>query len=345
VLAVAPVLSYCVVNTNGREDLLACLDAVERTHPDGVEAEILVLDNASDDGSAEAVRRWMRGAGEKDGGGWAGARGAVRLIALEQRAGKAANDSRLLEEAEGRYCLLLNEDSELRGGAVSALIEALDGDRLAGAAGAQLLDSEGNPVACAWRFPGVGTALVGALFLHRWLTVQSGSGKGGSTGSTGWAAAQGEPGRGTGTATPARRVDWAQSSALLVRRGAAAEVGYLDPDFFVYYDECDFCKRLAEIGWHTLYVPAAEAVHHDQLSTDLAAGLPRIVEFHRNRDLYMRKHHGRTAALAVRLLTAWAYAVRALAALVLPNQPARIYLAHAGQALLPNRGKGIRELA
>ena len=74
----------------------------------------------------------------------------------------------------------------------------------------------------------------------------------------------------------------------------------MDPDFFVYYDECDFAKRLAEAGWHSLFVPAAEAIHHDQLSTDLGQGLPRIVEFHRNRDLYMRKHHGRGAALAVR---------------------------------------------
>ena len=111
-----------------------------------------------------------------------------------------------------------------------------------------------------------------------------------------------------------RPVDWAQSSALMVRREAAQQVGYLDPEFFVYYDECDFCKRLAEAGWRTLFVPAARAIHHDQLSTDLAAGLPRIVEFHRNRDLYMRKHGGRAAALAVRVLTAWSYAVRAIAA-------------------------------
>jgi GT2 family glycosyltransferase len=50
------VLSYCVVNTNGREHLLACLDAIERTRPGGLESEVLVLDNASDDGSADAVR-------------------------------------------------------------------------------------------------------------------------------------------------------------------------------------------------------------------------------------------------------------------------------------------------
>ena len=142
-----------------------------------------------------------------------------------------------------------------------------------------------------------------------------------------------------------RRVDWAQSSALLVRREAAAAVDFMDPDFFVYYDECDFSKRLAEAGWHSLFVPAAKAVHHDQLSTDLTKGLPRIVEFHRNRDLYMRKHHGRTAALAVRALTSWSYGVRALVASVLPNQPAAIYRAHARQALHPQRGESIRDRA
>ena len=118
-----------------------------------------------------------------------------------------------------------------------------------------------------------------------------------------------------------RVVDWAQSSALLVRREAAESVGYMDPEFFVYYDECDFCRRLAEAGHHTLYVPGAEAVHHDQLSTDLAAGLPRIVEFHRNRDLYMRKHGSPLGALAVRVLTAWSYAVRAAVAAIVPGRP------------------------
>jgi N-acetylglucosaminyl-diphospho-decaprenol L-rhamnosyltransferase len=304
VTAVAPTLSYCVVNTNGRDYLLACLDAIERTHPRGVERELLVLDNASDDGSAEAVR--SRG-------------GDIRLIALDRRTGKAENDSALMREAGGRYCLLLNEDSELRPGAVAALIGALDADPRAAAATPQLLDSGGSPVPCAWRFPGVGTALAGALFLHRRLTVQS---------------------RGSET----RRVDWAQSSALLVRREAAAAVGYMDPAFFVYYDECDFAKRLADGGWHSLYVPSAEAVHHDQLSTDLAAGLPRIVEFHRNRDLYMRKHHG-AAALAVRILTAWPYAVRAVAATMLPNHPAKVYWAHARQALLPQHGTSLADAA
>ena len=301
----APTISYCVVNTNGRDYLLACLAAIESTHPAGVEREILVLDNASEDGSAEAVRALG---------------GAIRLIALERRTGKAENDSTLMREAKGEYCLLLNEDSELNPGATAALVAALDADPKAAAATPRLFDSDGSPVPCAWRFPGVGTAAIGALFLHRRFTVQS-----------------------VGEAT--RRVDWAQSSALMVRREAAAAVGYMDPAFFVYYDECDFAKRLADAGWHSLFVPGAGAVHHDQLSTDLAKGLPRIVEFHRNRDLYMRKHHGAGAALAVRLLTAWSYALRALAATVLPKRSPRIMWAHARQALFPGRGESLRDRA
>ncbi|HKZ13913.1 MAG TPA: glycosyltransferase [Solirubrobacterales bacterium] len=299
-------LSYCVVNTNGREMLLACLAAIKRTHPAGVSHEVLVLDNASTDGSAAAVRA-LGGA-------------EAELIEQPRRTGKAANDSLLMERAQGGYCLLLNEDSELRPGATAALIAALDADPKAAAATPQLLGSDGSPYPCAWRFPGVATALAGALLLHRRLTVQS---------------------KGTET----RRVDWAQSSALLVRREAAAAVGYMDPDFFVYYDECDFARRLADAGRHELFVPGAAAVHHDQLSTDLAAGLPRIVEFHRNRDLYMRKHHGAAAALAVRVLTAWSYGLRALAAAIIPGQPAAVYRAHARQALFPARGAGLRERA
>jgi N-acetylglucosaminyl-diphospho-decaprenol L-rhamnosyltransferase len=305
VSGLAPTLSYCVVNTNGREYLLACLAAIGRAHPEGVEGEILVLDNASEDGSAEAVRKLG---------------GEIRLIALERRAGKAENDSSLMQAARGRYCLLLNEDSELRPGSVQALLDVMEREPKAAAAAPQLFDPDGNPVPCAWRFPGVATALAGALFLHRWLTVES-------------------------VGPDVRSVDWAQSSALMVRREAAAAVDYMDPEFFVYYDECDFAKRLHEAGWHSLYVPGAEAVHHDQLATDLAKGLPRIVEFHRNRDLFMRKHHGRGAALAVRLLTAWSYAARAIAASLLPKQPAPVYWAHARQALCPQRGRSIRDQA
>jgi GT2 family glycosyltransferase len=298
-------LSYCVVNTNGRDLLLACLEAIERTAPPDLEYEILVLDNASDDGSADAVRSL-----ERD----------IRLIPLDRRQGKAANDSRLIDEARGELCLLLNEDSELQPGSVPALLGTLRADRQAAIAGAQLISPDGRRVPCAWRLPSAETALAGVFFLHRRYTVESG-----------------------GDAT--RPVGWVQSSAMLVRREAALEVGGFDPGFFVYSDETDFCKRLSDAGWRILFVPSARALHHDQMAQDAAGSERRIVEYHRGRDRYLRKHLGRAQAVLLRPLLALPYLLRALAAVVLPGHFPRRYWLHARQALLPGRGEGIREAA
>jgi GT2 family glycosyltransferase len=298
-------LSYCVVNTEQRQLLVRCLDAIaveQRTL--AFATEVLVLDNASGDGSAGAARRHPA---------------TTQLIALTRRRGKGENDSDLLQRAAGRYCLLLNEDSELQPGATAALHAALCERDDAGAAGARLLRPDGHRQASAWRFPTPRTAVVGALFLHRRYTVQS---------------------RGDST----RDIDWAQSAALLVRREAAEQIGWFDPAFFVYSDEVDFCKRLRDAGWRTLYVPGAVAIHHEQLSTG-AVPERRIVELSRNRDRYMRKHHGAGAARSVRLLTAWTYALRSFAALALPHHDARRYWRHVTATLRPSRGEGLREAA
>lgn len=348
-------LSYCIVNTSQRELLLRGLDAVARERASlPFATEVLVLDNGSRDGSAEAARTHpaltgvaackesaeVAGGAAAAPGQSAGASGQAggEVVALGKRRGKAENDSELLRRAHGRYALLLNEDSELLPGATLALYEALQAHSEAACAGAQLLRPDGvedgtgthgrrdiggggagRPQPCAWRFPTPLTALAGALGLHRLYTVQS---------------------KGTRT----RAVDWCQSSALLVRREAAAQVGYLDPDFFVYSDEVDFARRLRDAGWRSLYVPAARAVHHEQLATDTVPE-PRIVEMARNRDLYMLKHHSSPAALAVRWLTALFYAERALAALFLPGHSPKRYWRHVTATLFPDRGEGLREAA
>ena len=132
---------------------------------------------------------------------------------------------------------------------------------------------------------------------------------------------------------------------MLVRRQAALQVGGLDPNFFVYSDETDFCKRLSDAGRRILHVPSARAIHDDQMAQDAAGAERRIVEYHRNRDLYLRKHLGRTRAFLLRPVLAWPYLLRALAALVLPGHSHRRYWLHARQALLPGQGEGIREAA
>ena len=158
VAAVSVDLSYCVVNTNGRDYLLRCLAAIKRTHPAGVSREVLVLDNASTDGSAGAARRHAT---------------VTEVVVLDQRRGKGENDSHLLQRSRGRFCLLLNEDSELKPGATLKLHRALTEEARAGAAGAKLLRPDGRVQPSAWRFPTPATAVVGALFLHKRLTVQS----------------------------------------------------------------------------------------------------------------------------------------------------------------------------
>jgi N-acetylglucosaminyl-diphospho-decaprenol L-rhamnosyltransferase len=202
-------LSYCVVNTERRQLLRYCLDAIarERAAVD-FETETLVLDNASRDGSAGAARSHPV---------------TTEVIELDQRRRAAENESALLRRARGRFCLMLNEDSELEPGATAALHAALAQAEDAAAAGATLVRPDGAEQPSAWRFP--------SRWLLRRRVVQS---------------------RGRRV----REVDWAPAAALLVRREAAAAVGWVESD------QVEFCRRLHDAGWHVLYVPDARAVAH-----------------------------------------------------------------------------------
>ena len=178
------------------------------------------------------------------------------------------------------------------------------------------------PTARSSRRPGASpasaTALAGALFLHRWLTVQS----------------RGEP---------TREVDWVQSAGMLVRRDAASEVGLVRPRLLRVLRRGRLRSAWRDAGWSVLYVPGARAIHREQLST---GGVPqrRIVEFSRNRDRYMRKHHGarrgaRARADRLDLRGARLRGVRAAR----PRPPA--LLAATSTRRCPRRGEGLREAA
>jgi GT2 family glycosyltransferase len=198
-----------------------------------------------------------------------------------------------------------------------ALHAALAGDDAAGAAGAQLVTAEGEQLPSAWRFPSLSSALLSACGLYRRAVVQS---------------------RGDRI----RRVHWSHSAALLVRRSAAEAIDFFDPAFFVYVDEIDFCRRLRNAGWVTLYVPEARAVRH-ALPRSEGSVERRIVEAARNRDRYMRKHHWALTALIVRWLSAWTFTWRAVRALGRPGADARHHLRQARAALRPGRGEGLAE--
>lgn len=298
-------LSFCVVNTEQRELMLRGLDAIARERAGlDLETEVIVLDNASADGSAGAAR---------------GHATVDDVIANERREGWSANVNAVLRRARGPLVVLLNEDAELQPGAPARLLEALEADDRAAMAAPKLLRPDGTQQPSAWRFPSVSTALLTLAMAHRRTVVQS---------------------RGART----RRVDWAQSCTLLLRRDVVLEAGGWDESFFVYSEEVDVQRRLRDRGWHTLYVPSAAAVHHEQLST---GALPerRIVEFSRNRHRYLRKHHGPVTAAAVQGITGLTYALRAAAAVFLPGHDPRRYWRHVTATVRPGHGEGLREAA
>ena len=253
-------LSFCVVNTEQRGLLRYCLDAIARERATvDFETEVLVLDNASQDGSVDVARRHPV---------------TTEVIALPERRGKAANDCLLLQRAQGRFCLLLNEDSELEPGATVALHAALAADERAGAAGAMLVRPDGEQQPSAWRFPSA---------RHR---------------AADRAVAAQALRRAEHAASAVRPVDWVQSAAMLVRREAAERRSATStPSSSSTPTRSTSAAAWPDAGWHTLYVPAARAVHHEQLSTGSVPSR-RIVEFSRNRDRYMRKHHSRLSACA-----------------------------------------------
>ncbi len=213
-----PDVSISLVNTNSRELLLACLESLR-----GVDAEIVVLDNASEDGSAEAVRERFPD---------------VRVIAQTHRAGFGANHNTVIRATTGRYVFVLNEDTTSADWGFERLVAQLDANPRVAALGTRLVYPDGRPQDSAWRFPSPAIAALGLPTLGRVGVRQSGG-------------------------SETRDVDWAMAAALLVRRAALDDVGLFDEDFFIYSEETDLQKRLRDAGWRIQYFPSVTVVHHE----------------------------------------------------------------------------------
>jgi N-acetylglucosaminyl-diphospho-decaprenol L-rhamnosyltransferase len=294
---VAVELSYCVTSTDRRQLLRYCLDAIARERAAvPFETEVLVLDNASHDGSARAARDHPA---------------APQLISVAERRAASENHADLVRSASGRFCLLLDEDTELEPGATAVLHAALADEERAAAAGAMLVHADGRARPSAWRFPGVLAALLGVAGLHRRLVVQSHGDR-------------------------VRAVDWCSPTALLVRREPAAREGWFDPALVDSADGADLGRRMRGGGWRVLFVPEARAVRHEPPQS-AEEERRRIVEHARNRDRYMRKHHSAAAAAAVRWLSAVRFGTRGLAGLARRRTDASAELLRASAALRPGR--------
>ncbi|HET8557320.1 MAG TPA: glycosyltransferase family 2 protein [Gaiellaceae bacterium] len=213
-----PDVSVSLVNTNSRELLLACLESL-----DGAGVEIVVLDNASEDGSAAAVRERFPD---------------VRVIEQRHRAGFGANHNTVIRATTGRYVFVLNEDTTSEDWGFERMVAHLDANPRVAALAPRLVYPDGRLQSSAWRFPSPATAALGLLTLGRAGVLQSGG-------------------------SETRDVDWAMAAALLVRRQALDEVGLFDEEFFIYSEETDLARRLRRAGWRTQYFPQVTVVHHE----------------------------------------------------------------------------------
>ena len=220
-----PDLSVSIVNTNSRVLLLACLDSLA-----GTDAEIIVLDNASEDGSAGAVRERFPD---------------LRVIAQSHRAGFGANHNTLIRSTTGRYVYVLNEDTTAGDWGFEALTAYLDDHPRVAALGPRIVYPDGRLQDSAWRFP---TPLVSTVSLA-------------TLGRLGVTQSRGdEP----------RAVDWVMGAAVMLRREALDEVGLFDESFFLYSEEVDLQARLHRAGWEVHYFPRVSVVHHEsQFSADI----------------------------------------------------------------------------
>jgi GT2 family glycosyltransferase len=262
-----PTVGVVVVSYNTCELLRQCLRSTTNT---SVETRVVVVDNASPDGSAAMVAREFP---------------HVRLIANPDNRGFAAgtNQGLLALRDECEYLLLLNPDARLCRGALDELVRFMQAHPRVGVAGARLLYPDGRHQEGAWRFPTLAMAFFD-LFPPRGplLGRLQGSYLNGRYAEEQWEAPF--------------PIDHPLGAVMLIRRAALDEVGLFDEGYWMYAEEVDWCFRCKGAGWAIWQVPAARAVHVGGAATSQFRGRS-LVALHRSRLRFTQRwrspRHGR----------------------------------------------------
>lgn len=277
-----PDLSIVVVSWNTRDDLRACLDAVPAACAPLV-PQILVVDNASSDGSPAMVREAFP---------------HVELIETGANLGFAAGNNRALPRCRGRVTVLLNPDTVAAPGSLARLVEFLDARPEAGACGPLLTDALGRPTLTWGTGPRLRYHLLSLIDpARRWLPGplrQATSARLGPDGG------------------PPFRVGYVVGACLAAPRAAWDRVGPLDERFFLYFEETDWCRRAAALGLSVWCVPEARVAH---LEGRAAARVSRfsLAQFQTSLRLYLAKHEGAGRVFAFRAVLFLEYALKAAA--------------------------------
>lgn len=250
---------------------MQCLTSVVQG-TEGVDCEIVVVDNASTNGSVHAVQERFP---------------QVRLLVNSSNLGFAKAANQAIIESKGRYVLLLNPDTRPLDNAIGKMVDFMDSHSEVGALGCRLLNPDLSLQPSCFNFPTLETALYDALLLN-WLLPQSSTF--GKYRLSFWKH------------DSVREVDSVTGACLLLSRKAIEETGFLDERFFMYYEESDLCYRLKKKGWKIYFIPQAEVIHY------FSKSIPVLSDWTVGRSMesmyyFFRKHYGLPAVVALIPLT------------------------------------------
>ena len=268
----APELSISVLSWNTRELLRDCLASIF-ADPRSAGWEVLVVDNASADGSADMVAASFPGAA---------------VIRSRENLGFSGGHNLALARARGRHLLILNADTRAAPGALGAMADFADRNPGVGAVGPRLEDGRGNLERSWGPRPGTVSLIAHKLLLHRLFPY---------------------PILARPPAGPAD-AGWVTGACLLVRREAATAAGPLDDGMFMCHEDVEWCMRLRSAGWRVVYLPQSRVVHHEGRSIRQRLGEMLVVSQQSQYYLF-QKHFGRGRLHLLRLLTAVEMILRA----------------------------------
>jgi GT2 family glycosyltransferase len=262
-------VSVVVVSFNTLELTRECLMKVASAGGAGI--ELIVVDNASNDGSVEMIRSGFPEA---------------HLIINDRNAGFGAANNQAMRIARGRFLLLLNSDALIERAALLALIDVMKVRPMAAIVAPRLLNADGSLQRSCWRFPSPWRIWAEAFGIANLLARHPVLGD-----FRAW------------NHDEERQIEWTIGACLLVRREAYEQNGGFDERFFMYAEETDWQRRITESGWEIWLTPTAEVMH---LGGASGKGIERAIteRFFHSQDLYLAKHHGRRGLISARMAIA-----------------------------------------
>lgn len=253
-------VSIIIVNWNTRAILKDCLNSIyEQTR--GIKFEVIVVDNASRDGSAEMVEKEFP---------------RVVLIENSENKGFAAANNLGMAIAQGRYVLLLNSDTLVLDETIDKVVSFTDNNPDVAVVGCRVLNPDGTLQPTCFMFPSIINMLFSSSYLYKLFPRSRIFGR---ERMTWW------------DRKDIREVDVVTGCFMLVRRKAIDEVGMMDERFFIYGEETDWCYRFKKAGWKVMFAPVGEIIHLGGQSTSKVQ-VEMLVQLRLSILKFISKHHG-----------------------------------------------------